>query len=164
MSRLVQFIKYFLIFITFYILVNVISFHALKSNYRTKTVNIDMDCPKVVITEFKATITNGYIDGVLYNNTKEKLVDKYLRLDFYSKRDVLLGTKYIKIEELLEEQNQSFSTKFNFDEVDSVRAMLVDGKSVVGESKLKFLPDDLSLNSTNKFILFFAFLTSLPLL
>ena len=55
---------------------------------------------QITIYQAEATIVNGRIKGTIENPEEKPLSAKYLRFDFYSPRDVLMGTKYIDISNL----------------------------------------------------------------
>ncbi len=151
MSRLKTFLKYFLAFIIVYLLVDIFSYMSLKSTYLKKEFKPNFDTPKIEVQESKATITNGLLNAKMTNNTDNKLLNKYLKLDFYSPRKVNVGTKYIKINELEKDETMDFSSKYNFDNVDYIECSIVDEKDVPKLADFSF--DDISKNKTNWFIL-----------
>ena len=147
MSRMKTFFKYFIVFIAFYFLSNLASIHLLKTTYRTKEFTVESDSPKIEITDSKATITNGYINGTILNNTGEDLVDKYLKIDFFSPRGVNVGTKYIDFGKLLAGESKNFTSKFNFDNVDNIKFSFIDKLDLPKEKKLlDFNIDDINLD------------------
>lgn len=151
--------KYCVIFIVLYIIVNLLTFNVIKSSYKTKEVNIDINQPKVEIIESKATITNGYIKGKVTNNTNEKLINKILKLDFISPRKVIMGTKYIDIPELALDAESEFMSQFNFDNVDKINVSLIDKKDIGDINKLDFSLDNIANNKTSwKLILLGVFI------
>lgn len=150
--------KWCVIFVICYLIVNILTFNVIKSSYKTKEVNINFEQPKVEIYESKSTITNGYVKGKITNNTNEKLINKILKLDFISPRDVTMGTKYVNIPELASGAESDFMSQFNFDNVDKINISFVDKKDVGDINILDFSLDSLSNNKTNwKLILFGVF-------
>ena len=100
MSRMKTFFKYFLALIIVYFLVNFLSVYLLRSTYKTKEYSIEDSILDIQVTSSQATYVNGQISGVVKNNTDAVVSDKYLKIDSYSKRDVLLGTKYVQLKNL----------------------------------------------------------------
>ena len=66
---------------------------------------------------------------------------KYLRFDFYSPRDVLIGTKYIDISNLEVNQKKPLEMYFKLENVDYFNISLVNEKE---ESEIELLPKDLT--------------------
>lgn len=91
MSKLKKYFRWFLIFLIFYFASNLLSVNLIKSAYRDKkvTVSLNPGDPEITITESKATITNGYVEGKITNTSKDTLKGKYVKIDAYSKN----GTK-----------------------------------------------------------------------
>ena len=78
-----------------------------------------------------------------------------------------MGTKYIEIPDLAPGETYDFETQFNFDRVDNFDIQLVDEKDeeVQNAKKFelfKFKWDDINLNQTDWFILFFAVSMLIP--
>lgn len=117
---------YVLCVILFFVFSNVIIQVALKASYEAidtyKTIpnGIIMD-----ITEAKATYVNGYVGGTITN--KNEMISKtYIKIDLYTKRDVCMGTKYIEITDLKQNDTQDFRMGFEFTDVDYAKISLVD--------------------------------------
>lgn len=148
MDKMKKYTKYLIIFLAFYFLSNILTVHLLKTTYQPKKIIIDPDSsPNVEIDDFKATITNGYVKGKVTNNTGTDMNGKYVKLDFYSKNGVNVGTKYVEINDLKPGETMDFSTAFNFDNVDSVKTSIVDQKDLPKEFNWRdLIPDDLSLD------------------
>lgn len=133
MDRLKTFLKYVIWIVLFFILseflINV-SLNATYQDIRRKD-NIE----QVQITQAQATLVNGRIKGTITNSEKDYLTGKYVRIDFYSKRDNIVGTKYISIETTEATKTQEFKAYFELNEVTSYEVSIVDEKTV-GEIKL----------------------------
>ena len=82
--------------------------------------------PQVIVTENKATYVNGYVKGSIKNNTVGILNNMYLKIDMYSSRDVNLGTKYVKINNLNSNEIQDFEMWYQYTDVDYVELTIVD--------------------------------------
>lgn len=120
MDRMKTFFKYFVVFLIVYFLVDIGSLQVMKSAYLTKEFSANSDLPAIEITESKATITNGYVRGKIENNTDSDLVDRYLKLDFFTPRNINMGTKFVDIGTLKPGEEKEFESKFNFDNIDHI--------------------------------------------
>ena len=61
---------------------------------------VNIEAPQVTINVAEASNVNGNVKGTIKNTTQEKITDKYIRFDFYTPREVNVGTKYLKIDGL----------------------------------------------------------------
>ena len=138
MSRMKTFFKYFLAIVIVYILVDIGSFYILKSTYLTKDYSVEDSILDVQVTEAKATYLNGYINGTVKNSTDATVNNKYLKIDSYSKRGVLLGTKYVKINDLNKGESTAFSSSFNYNQIDNMKISLIDGSELPPKETLDF--------------------------
>lgn len=138
MSRMKTFFKYFLAIVIVYILVDIGSFYVLKSTYLTKDYSTQESILDVEVTEAKATYINGYINGTVKNNTDVQVANKYLKIDIYSERGVLLGTKYVKLNDLNPGESASFSSSFNYNRIDNMKISLIDGSELPPKETLDF--------------------------
>lgn len=163
MKRMKTFFKYFLIFVAFYILVDVLSFQIIKSTYIDKKLSADFSSPQIEVIESKATITNGVVEGILTNNTGDTLTDKILKLDFFSKRGVNVGTKYIDLGEIKNGEKFNFKSTYNFDNVENIKASMISKSDIPDLKLLDFSLDDIKLDKVNPFIAFFAIVLVLGL-
>ena len=138
MSRMKTFFKYFLAIVIVYIVVDIASFYILKSTYLTKDYSTQESILDVQVTEAKATYLNGYVNGIVKNNTDAQVTNKYLKIDIYSKRGVLLGTKYVKLNDLNSGESASFSSSFNCYQIDNVKLSLIDSSELPPRETLDF--------------------------
>ena len=81
---------------------------------------------QIDINEAKATYVNGYVGGKIVNSSNSNMFNKYLKIDMFSKRDVLLGTKYVNIGYLKPNREQDFRIGFKYTNVDYCRLDVVD--------------------------------------
>lgn len=120
MKRMKTFFIYALLIAAFWIFSNLIIYITINGTYKDKKATVYVNSPEIIISESKATYVNGYIKGSIKNNT-EKIIDgKYLKIDMYSKRNVNLGTKYIKIDNLHENQVRDFEMWYKYTDVDYI--------------------------------------------
>lgn len=157
-NRIRTFGIYALCVILFFVFSNIMIDIALKSSYdkinayKTIPSGITMD-----ITESKATYVNGYVGGTITNQNDTPL-NTYIKIDLYSKRDVCMGTKYLQVTHLTQNQTQNFRMGFQFTDVDYARISLVSEipENVPEES---FISDNLTgamLITTVIFLIFFG--------
>ncbi len=163
MKRIKTFFKYFLIVLILYVVTDILSFQIIKSTYIDKKLSADFESPKIEVTESKATITNGVVKGILTNDTGDTLKDKLLKLDFFSKRGVNVGTKYIDLGEVQNGDKYQFESAFNFDNVDNIKASLISKSEVPDLKLLDFSLDNIKLDKIDPFTAFFAILLVLGL-
>lgn len=138
MSRMKTFFKYFLAIVIVYILVDIGSFYVLKSTYLTKDYSAQESILDIQVTEAKATYLNGYVNGTVKNNTDVQVANKYLKIDIYSERGVLLGTKYVKLNDLNPGEFESFNSSFNYNQIDNMKISLIDGSELPPKETLDF--------------------------
>ncbi len=142
MSRMKTFFKYFLAIVIVYIIVDIGSFYVLKSAYLTKDYSVENSILDVEVTEAKATYLNGYVNGTVTNNTDVPVTNKYLKIDSYSKHGVLLGTKYVKLDDLNPKEQASFNSSFNYEQIDNVKLSVIDGTELPPAGELDFSLDN----------------------
>ena len=95
MDRMKTFLKYIIWFVLFFFFSNFIINVGLNSSY--KNIERRDSIEQVQIKQAQATLVNGRIKGTIKNSDKDYLTGKYLKIDLYSKRNVLVGKKYIDI-------------------------------------------------------------------
>ena len=96
--------------------------------------------PSVNVAESKATYVNGYIKGNIYNDTSETINGKYLKIALYTSRNVNMGTKYVKIDNLEVKKTQDFEMWFKYTDVSYCNITVVD--SAIGASEEAFLSEE----------------------
>ena len=110
MDRMKTFLKYALWVIGFFILSEFLINVGLNSTY--KDIERRDDNSQVSIYQAQATLVNGRIKGIVTNSEPEELNGKYICINFYSRRDVFLGRKYIQVENLEENESKPFEAYF----------------------------------------------------
>lgn len=130
MSRMKTFFKYALVVILFYIFSNVMINAFFKVSY-TNITNYDINVTEafVDVTEAKVSKRNGYINGIIKNNTDKIIENRYLKFSMLSKNGNVLGEKYVRIDKLEINQIRNFEVKFDYDNVKSFRIEMTDTKS-----------------------------------
>jgi len=129
MGRLKTFRTWLILFILLYLFVDFICFASVKMMYKDlNEYEILVKSPKIEILDAKGTYANGYIKGVLTNNTNSIIENKYIKVDVYSERNVNLGTEYIKIERLDIGKARDFEVKYSYTDVANYKIDVVDTK------------------------------------
>ena len=139
MDRMKTFLKYALWVIGFFILSEFLINVGLNSTY--KDIERRDANSQVSIYQAQATLVNGRIKGIVTNSEPEQLNGKYICIDFYSKRDVFLGKKYIQVENLGENESKPFEAYFKLKDVASYEVSIVDNKE---DGEIELIPTDLS--------------------
>lgn len=143
-NRMKIFFIYLLIFIAFFIFSDFMIYAYTKSLYKPMTsYEINIISPKVTIQTAEASNVNGNVKGTIKNTTEENLEDKYLKFDFYTPRDINVGTKYIKIDNLAQGEEKAYELGFRYDNVTSVKVSMVDDSEA-----LKATPEELEIDPT----------------
>lgn len=111
-----KFFMYAVSVILFFIFSQFVIFFALHSTYSYKKIEVN----STLVSE--ATVKTNSNSGVakikILNNTDSELENKYIKIDCYSKHDVLMGTEYIEIEKIPTNEEKEFEVKFNYNNVD----------------------------------------------
>ena len=136
MDRVKTLFKYALWLVLFIIFSEFLINVGLNSTY--KSIERKDNVEQVNIYQAEATLVNGRIRGLI-KNTNGELSGKYVKIDFYSERDVLLGSNYVQIGN---EEEQSLEVLFKQDDVKSYEISIVDQKEP-GE-EISIIPEDLT--------------------
>ena len=138
MDRVKTLLKYAVWVLAFIILSEFLINVGLNSTYRK--INRKDNIEQVNIYQAEATLVNGRIRGTITNSEPEELNGKYVRIDFYSKRDVFLGRRYIEVKDLAQNVTMSFEVFFKLQEVGSYEVVIADKKEPVDE--IEWVPKD----------------------
>ena len=133
MDRLKTFLIYALIVVGFIILSEFLINVGLNSQY--KQIARADDTKEVQIYQAEATLVNGRIRGII-QNTDRDISNKYAKFSFYSERNVLLGKKFIEINNLENGEVQPIELFFKLEGVKSYSVEIVDEKDDTGEIEL----------------------------
>ena len=139
MDRMKTFLKYAIWIVLFFILSEFLINVSLNSSY--KDMNRRDNIEQVQITEAQSTLVNGKVKGTIKNSEQDYLTGKYVRVDFYSKRDNMVGTKYITIETTENMTSQDFNVYFELQDITSYEVSIVDKKEV---EEIEFIPEEWS--------------------
>lgn len=126
MERLKTFGLYALCIIVFFIFSNIMINFAVKGTYKSIGSDVILrEDLKINISDIKATYINGYVEGSVKNVGKDVNM-AYVKIDLYSQRDNLLGTKYVKIPYIRENETRNFRMGFEFTDVKRCEIKIVD--------------------------------------
>lgn len=140
MDRLKTFAKYAIWIILFWILSDILIYFGINSTYK-KIEKLDTTSSQITISRAEATKVNGRINGTINNNEENNLSGKYLKIDLYSSIGNLLGTNYLEIGRLGDNETKEFETYFKIQDVTAYEISVVDQKedTVSGD---KFMTED----------------------
>ena len=97
---------------------------------------------QVTIYQAQATKVNGLIKGTIYNDANNKITDRYLKIDLYSERGNLLGTKYIDLLGIRENETRNLEVYFKIQDVDYYEISFTEEKEE--QEKLPEMVKDLT--------------------
>ena len=152
MDRMKTLLKYVLWVILFFIFSNIMINFSLETTYQD--IGRKDNLEQVNVYQAQATKINGRIKGSIYNNTESQILNDYLRIDLYSERDVFLGSRYVDISALRDNETRNFEVYFKMQDVDYYEMNFTDEK-VEGE-----LPEMLQ-DLTKEQVIWGTFLTFL---
>ena len=152
MDRMKTFLKYALWLILFYIFSNLMIYLNIETTYQN--IGRKDNLSQVTVYQAQATKINGRIKGTVYNNSENKITNNYLRIDLYSERGNFLGSKYIDVSNMRDNETREFEIYFKVQDVDYYEMKFTDEKE---EGELPELLKDL----TKEQVFFGTFLTSL---
>lgn len=140
MAKMKKILIYVLLIIAFWLFSDIVIFLSINSSYTSIDTKIFINTPEIIIGESKATYVNGFVKGSIKNNTDGIINDKYLKIELYSARDVKLGTKYVKIENLDINKYQQFEMWYKFTDVDYANITVTD--NIENASEEEFLSQE----------------------
>lgn len=139
MKRMRTFLMYASWVVLFFIFSEFLINVSLESSY--ETIGRKDNIPQVTIYQAEATRVNGRLKGTITNPESNPLSAKYLKIDFYSPRDVNLGTKYIDVSDLKQNETRDLEMHFELEDVSYYEISETDEKN---GTEIKLLPDDLT--------------------
>ncbi|NLC88111.1 MAG: hypothetical protein GX682_04980 [Clostridiaceae bacterium] len=128
MARVKTFLIYLILIVIFFIFSNVMIYVAINTTYKYKSVEINTAIPTKV--EVQATSINGFAKAKINNNTENSIENKYLKVQCYSQHDILMGTKYIKIDKIEAKEEKEFEVHFNYNKVEKAVISITDEEQV----------------------------------
>ena len=152
MDRMKTLLKYALWVILFYIFSNLMIYLNIETTYQN--IGRKDNLEQITVYQAQATKINGRIKGTIYNNEENKITNNYLRIDLYSERDNLLGSKYIDVSNMRDDETREFEIYFKVQDVDYYEMKFTDEKE---EGELPEMLQDL----TKEQVIWGTFLTFL---
>ena len=127
MERMNTFLIYFLIFVAFYVLTDVLVSVSLANSYK------EMSCTKndttgysVQIGKAEATNVSGYVEGSITKKEDAQDAPKYLQFEFYSKYGHCMGRKYIDLGSISSGEKKDFKVNFELNNIASYQISTVN--------------------------------------
>lgn len=140
MARMKKFLLYAFLIAAFWLFSDILIYLSINTTYANVDTKVYAISPEIIVGESKATYVNGVIKGSIKNNTEAIINDKYLKIDLYSPRDVKMGTKYVKIENLEVDKYQEFEMWYKFTDVDYAEITVTD--NIENASEEEFLSQE----------------------
>lgn len=153
MDRMKTFLKYILAIVIFFFFSNFLIYMNLETTYQN--IGRKDTLEQVTIYQAQATKVNGRIKGTIYNDVNHKINDRYLKIDLYSENGNLLGTKYVDLLGIRENETRELELYFKVQDVDYYEMSFTEEKDEQGE-----LPEMVK-DLTKEDILWGTFLTFL---
>ena len=114
MARMKTFFIYFILVVVAFVVSQVLIYVAINTTYNYK--NVEIKTTQIKEAEVKATSINGYAKFKFADDNVD--TKKYVKVECYTKNDVLIGTKYIKVEQLQANDKNEFEIRFNYNRID----------------------------------------------
>ena len=141
MDKVKRYIIYVLLLIGFAIFTEFLIAVGLNSTYK-QIANIS-DLPEGVnIVQTEATTVNGRIRGTVTNSEDNPAKGKYLKFDFFTERNVNMGSKYIELDKSKTEI--PFEAFFKLNNVSYYKVSFANEKPSQSGLDLDFLKRDLT--------------------
>ena len=138
MDKMKKYFIYIITLVLFALFTEFLIAAALNSNYKyIGCASEKLD--NVEIYQSEATKVNGRIRGII-NNKDNKIDKKYLKLDFFSERNVNMGSSYVEIDK--EKEEIPFEVFFKLNNVSYYKTSFVNEKDSKGE--IEFIPQELT--------------------
>lgn len=164
MDNVKSFFKWGIIIIVLNFITIFCAYIGFNSTYR----NIDHIAfiPKEVKIELaQATAVNGRIYGKITNTKENDLNGKYIKAQIFNRQGSLMGTKFIKIENLGEEEERKFAVKFKAEDIKKYNLEIVDDSILTQEENTRaiylfkdvFIDEDLKLAAVIALVLYAMF-------
>ena len=136
MSRLATFRKYFLWFLGLFLLSTILIYIGLNARYKNIESLITLpDGVKMNLAQ--ATSVNGRILGEVISTNDRNLEGKYLKVNIFSKKDELVGTKYLKIQDTKINEPKKFAVYFSAENVKAYTIDVLDDSEEIEKEELR---------------------------
>ena len=126
-----------LILVGVFVLSDFLIYVGLNSTY--KDIQRKDNNSQIVVYQADATYVNGRIRGMIKNT--DKIKQKYLKIELYTKRDVLVGKSYIEVQDnIKDDETQPFEVLFKANDVAYYKIETVNEKE--SGKQLEILPKE----------------------
>ena len=134
-KRMHNIIMYILIIALLFVFSNVMIYLYINGTYKAiEDSKIEVENPNITIEQAKATYVNGYVNGKIKNNTEEK----YIKFEFSTLRDVNIGNKYLKIENLEPGQEIEYKVNFKYQDIKKMKISEATAEEVKNATESEF--------------------------
>ncbi len=141
MDRMKTFAKYAIWVILFWILSDILIYYGINTTYKAISRRNEIS-NQIAINDAEATKVNGKIKGTVTSTEENNISGKYIKIDLYSERGNVLGTKYLDIGNLEPNQTTQFETYFKIQDVKSYDVTISDEK-VETTTDVDFMTEDM---------------------
>ena len=125
MARLKTFLKYILWLVGFSLFTYALIFVGLNATY--KNMENEEDIPDgVTISMAQSTKVNGRIYGEVTSTEENDLNDKYLKVDIFDRKNNLVGTKFLKLENLSNNEPKKFMVNYTAENIKNYKIDIVE--------------------------------------
>lgn len=124
MERLKTFFIYFLLIVGLYLFSQLIITMVIQT--RCEWIETEVIAKEQVVASSKASGIDGVTNIQVINPFEKETNNRYLKIECYSKNDILQGTKYIQTGTILAKEKKEFEVRFNFERIKKVKVDLVD--------------------------------------
>lgn len=132
-------IMYILIIALLFVFSNVMIYLYINGTYKAiEDSKIEVENPNITIEQAKATYVNGYVNGKIKNNTEETINEKYIKFEFSTLRDVNIGNKYLKIENLEPGQEIEYKVNFKYQDIKKMKISEATAEEVKNATESEF--------------------------
>ena len=134
-KRMHNIIMYILIIALLFVFSNVMIYLYINGTYKAiEDSKIEVENPNITIEQAKATYVNGYVN----NNTEETINEKYIKFEFSTLRDVNIGNKYLKIENLEPGQEIEYKVNFKYQDIKKMKISEATAEEVKNATESEF--------------------------
>ena len=138
-KRMHNIIMYILIIALLFVFSNVMIYLYINGTYKAiEDSKIEVENPNITIEQAKATYVNGYVNGKIKNNTEETINEKCIRFEFSTLRDVNIGNKYLKIENLEPGQEIEYKVNFKYQDIKKMKISEATAEEVKNATESEF--------------------------
>ena len=138
-KRMHNIIMYILIIALLFVFSNVMIYLYINGTYKAiEDSKIEVENPNISIEQAEATYVNGYVNGKIKNNTEETINEKYIKFEFSTLRDVNIGNKYLKIENLEPGQEIEYKVNFKYQDIKKMKISEATAEEVKNATESEF--------------------------